>query len=81
MVKSLFGGGNMKIGDLVRRKDAFAEWQEDNPWMKDKEYTGVVIKTANPKQSRMTMICVHWFIDGVKWWYGEHLLEAVKKCP
>jgi len=68
----------MKVGDLVRRKDAFAEWQEDNSWMKDKEYTGVVIKTANPKRSRVTMICVHWFTDGVKWWYGEHKLEVIK---
>ena len=67
----------MQIGDLVRRKDAFAEWQEDNPWMKDKELTGVIVETANPKQSRMTMICVHWFIDGVKWWYGAHKLEVV----
>jgi len=71
----------MKIGDLVRRKDPFAEWQEDNPWMKDKELTGVVIKTANPKQARMTMICVHWFINGHKGWYGEHKLDPVKKCP
>jgi len=69
----------MKIGDLVRRKDPFAEWQEDNPWMKDKELTGVVIKTGNPKQARMTMICVHWFIDGVKWWYGEHKLEVINE--
>ena len=29
----------MKVGDLVRKKDPFAEWQEDNSWMKNKEYT------------------------------------------
>ena len=71
----------MKIGDLVRRKDPFADWQHDNPWMKDRELTGVVIKTNRYSKSRMPMVCVHWFIDGVKWWYGEHKLEVVKKCP
>ena len=69
----------MKIGDLVRRKDAFAEWQEDNPWMKDRELTGVVIKTNRHSKSRMPMICVHWFIDGVKWWYGAHKLEVINE--
>jgi hypothetical protein len=70
----------MKVGDLVIRKDAFAEWQEDNPWMKDKEYTGVVVETANPKANgKMQMICVYWFLDGVKWWYGEHKLEVINE--
>jgi len=68
----------VKIGDLVRRKDAFADWQEDNPWMKDRELTGVVVETANPKANgKMGMVCVHWFTDGVKWWYGEHKLEVI----
>ena len=67
----------MKIGDLVRRKDAFAEWQENNPWMKETTNTGVVVKIANPKNSKMAQIRVHWFIDGVKWWHGEHKLEVI----
>ena len=67
----------MKIGDLVRRKDPFAEWQEDNPWMKETTNTGVVIKITHPSRSRMPMICVHWFIDGVKWWHREHKLEVI----
>jgi len=68
----------MKVGDLVRRKDPFAEWQKDNPWMKDKELTGVVVETANSKANgKMGMVRVHWFTDGVKWWYGEHKLEVV----
>ena len=67
----------MKVGDLVRKKDPFAEWQKDNPWMKDKQLTGVVIKIYKRKQR----ICVHWFINERKGWYGEHKLEAVKKCP
>ena len=71
----------MKVGDLVRKKDPFAEWQEDNPWMKDKELTGVIVETANTKKGKMGMVCVHWFVDGVRWWCGEHLLEPVKKCP
>ena len=72
----------MKIGDLVRRKDPFVEWQEDNPWMKGKQLTGVVIKTGNPNSGRpIDMICVHWFINGHKGWYGEHKLDPVKKCP
>ena len=71
----------MKIGDLVRKKDPFAEWQEDNSWMKNKEYTGVIVETANPTKGRMAMVRVHWFIDGVKWWCGAHKLDPVKKCP
>ena len=71
----------MKIGDLVRRKDGFAGRYGGFLWKKDKEYIGVVIKTGNPKQARMTMICVHWFINGHKGWYGEHKLDPVKKCP
>ncbi len=72
----------MKVGDLVRRKDAFAEWQEDNPWMKDRELTGVVVETANPKEhNKMGMVRVHWFTDGVKWWYGISKRSMVKKCP
>ena len=73
----------MKIGDLVRRKDAFAEWQKDNTWMKDKQLTGVVVETKQIAKAngKMGMVCVHWFTDGVKWWCGEHKLEMVKKCP
>jgi len=67
----------MKVGDLVRRKWTFADWQQDNPWMEDKEPTGVVIKTANPAKGKMHMICVHWFINGHKGWYGEHKLEVI----
>ena len=70
-------GAIMKVGDLVRRKDPFAEWQEDNPWMKERTNTGVVIKIANPRHSKMAQILVHWFIDGVKWWHGEHKLEVL----
>jgi len=71
----------MQVGDLVRRKDSFAEWQKDNTWMKDKQLTGVIVETANPTKGRMAMVRVHWFTDGVRWWYGEHKLEMVKKCP
>jgi len=71
----------MKVGDLVRTKNTFAEWQKDNPWMKDKRLTGVVVATKTPPNGKIAMARVHWFIDGVKWWYGEHLLEVVKKCP
>ena len=67
----------MKVGDLVRRKDTFAEWQEDNPWMKEPTNTGVVIKTNHYSKSRKPMICVHWFIGGVKWWHKAHKLEVV----
>ena len=66
----------MKIGDLVRQKFSFDDWQKDNPWMEDEGHTGVVIKTANPKRSKVAMICVHWFINGHKGWYGEHKLEV-----
>tara|TARA_Y100000592_G_C5209997_1_gene194495 strand:+ start:80 stop:298 length:219 start_codon:yes stop_codon:yes gene_type:complete len=70
----------MKVGDLVRRKDAFVNWQEDNPWMKDRELTGVVVETKpRSEQHRMGMVLVHWFSDGVKWWYGAHKLEVINE--
>jgi len=68
----------MKVGDLVRRKDPFADWQEDNPWMQDKEMIGVIVETANPREhNKMGMVCVHWFTDGIKWWYGAHKIEVL----
>ena len=75
-------GGNMKVGDLVRTKDTFAEWQKDNPWMKDKQLTGVVVETKTPPNGKITgqlMVRVHWFTDGVKWWCGAHKLEMVNE--
>ena len=69
----------MKIGDLVRVKDAFAEWQKDNPWMKDKELIGVVVETAHKRGYEMGMVLVHWFTDGIKWWYGAHKLEVISE--
>ena len=69
----------MKVGDLVVLKEAFADWQEDNPWMKDREITGVVVEINRHSKSRNPMVRVHWFTDGVKWWYGAHKLEMVNE--
>ena len=68
----------MKVGDLVRQKFSSAE-QTANPWLKGKGHTGVVIKTNHHTKSRNPMICVHWFINGHKGWYGEHRLEVVNE--
>ena len=62
----------MKVGDLVRRKDPFAEWQEDNPWMKSKEYTGVIVAVQTFEYE------VYW-MDGLRSWTRK--TTVVKKCP
>ena len=73
-------GGIMKIGDLVRLAQP---WSYSTKTVHLYHLVGVILETANPKANgKMAMLRVHWFLrkefDG---WFGEHKLEAVKKCP
>ena len=42
----IFEGGSVKVGSLVKRKHAFGEWVQKNPWMLDEKdlETGIVIR-------------------------------------
>ena len=53
----------MKVGSLVKRKPAFGEWVERNPWMtteKDLE-TGIIIRIGRAG---------HWDYEVL--WQGEY---------
>ena len=67
----------MKVGDLVRQKDPFADWLEDNPWMESKEHTGVVVEIGSRWGNKKRMIAVYWFIDGIKWWCKADKIEVI----
>ena len=70
----------MKVGDLVKQKDIFADWQEDNTWMEDKELTGVVVETANPSDYNYRgMVRVYWFADCTRVWRRVHRLEVINE--
>ena len=64
----------MKEGDLVKRKNIWAEWQKHNAWMKTDEYTeiGMVVKWSG-----VTEQYVLWPLTGLSW-EAEDEIELIK---
>ena len=64
----------MKVGDLVRRKNIWKEWQAHNPWMTTDEESeiGIIVQWEGTLHRT-----VSWPITGLSWEDGDEL-EVVK---
>ncbi len=54
----------MKVGDLVKRKNIWGEWEKHNPWMADAERdeVGIIVQWEGSLNR-----AVMWPITGLSW--------------
>ncbi len=66
----------MQVGDLVRRKNIWAEWQEHNTWMTHPEYKelGLIVKWQG-----VTERFVFWTQTGLSWADEDELVLVSKE--